>query len=205
MAQGTRVTGNLLYGNHAPAVFMEVNHGPYLFDNNVFLGSYIKNWSQGAAYCYNMIPGALAVAPQARETPFHRPHATEIAGLASIKGGDDRYFNNLMSGDHPFARIQDMDRVLIEGNQPVRSPDIIEKDDGVYLSIELPTLERTQPVAAARLGKTSVSQAAFENPDGSPMNVDTDYFGNPRDPENPGVGPFAGLKPGRHEIKVWPK
>jgi hypothetical protein len=37
------------------------------------------------------------------------------------------------------------------------------------------------------------------------MKIDTDYFGKPRDPANPGAGPFAGLKPGKHEIKVWPK
>ena len=205
MAQGTRVSGNLFYNNLDPNVYMEVNHGPYLFANNVFLGWHFKNWSQGGSYCHNIIPGTLSVNPQTRVTPYHRPHTTEVLGLAPIQGGDDRYFNNLMSEDHPFARIQDMDNVVMEGNQPLRSIDIIEKDDGVYLSIELPTLEPTQPVTAARLGKTSVSQAAFENPDGSPMNVDTDYFGNPRDPENPGVGPFAALEPGRHEIKVWPK
>jgi hypothetical protein len=81
----------------------------------------------------------------------------------------------------------------------------LEKDDGVYLSFELPEINPTQPVNAKRLGETLVSQSAFENPDGTPVTLAIDYFGKPRDPANPGAGPFAGLKPGRHEIKVWPK
>lgn len=54
-------------------------------------------------------------------------------------------------------------------------------------------------------GNTKDDNCTFENVDGSPITIDTDYFGKPHDPENPGVGPFAGLKAGKHTIKVWPK
>ena len=37
MAQGTRVTKNLLYNNDLEDLFMEVNHGPTLVDNNLLL------------------------------------------------------------------------------------------------------------------------------------------------------------------------
>lgn len=205
MAQGTRISGNLCYDNLDPSVFMEVNHGPFLFENNIFLGFHLRNWSQGGAYCHNIIPGAISVNPQVRETPYHRPHSTEITGLASIPGGDDRYFNNLMTEPNAFEIIGQFKDILAEGNQPVTSVEISEKSDGVFLSFELPAIEPTQPVTSARLGKTNVSQAAFENPDGTPLTVGTDYFGKPRDMSNPGVGPFAGLKAGRHELKVWPK
>ncbi|MEY4242639.1 MAG: Arabinoxylan arabinofuranohydrolase precursor [Verrucomicrobiota bacterium] len=206
MAQGTRVSGNLFYNNFDENVFMEVNHGPYLFDNNIFIGSDFKNWSQGGAYCYNILPGAITVSPQKRETPYHRPHTTEVLALSSISGGDDRYFNNLMTQSDPFGSIKKtITNMVVEGNQPMQSAKILEKDDGVYLSFELPETEHTQPVTAGRLGKTLVSQTTFANPDGTPMTLATDYFGKPRDPRHPGAGPFAGLKPGRHEIKVWPK
>ena len=36
MTQGTRVTGNLLHDN-SQDLFVEVNHGPFLVDNNIFL------------------------------------------------------------------------------------------------------------------------------------------------------------------------
>ena len=205
MAQGTRISGNLFYNNLDQNVFMEVDHGPYLLDNNIFLGSTFKNWSQGGAYCYNILPGAITVLPQKRETPYHRPHSTEVLALSSIAGGDDRHLNNLMTEPDPFRAIKKFKNMVIEGNQPVQSAEIREKADGIYLSFELPEIQPTQPVTAERLGKTLVSKAAFENPDGSPIKIATDYFGKPRDLANPGAGPFAGLKPGRHEIKVWPK
>ena len=205
MAQGTRVSGNLFYNNLDPDLFIEVNHGPYLLDNNIFLGMDFKNWSQGGAYCHNIIPGAITVKPQTRETPYHRPHTTEVLGLSSISGGDERYLNNLTIHPAPFDAIQQIETMVLEGNQPVKSAEILEKDDGIYLSFELPDTQPTQPVTPERLGKTLVSQTTFENPDGTPMTLATDYFGNPRDMANPGAGPFAGLKPGRHEIKVWPK
>jgi hypothetical protein len=206
MAQGTRVSGNLFYNNLDPNVFMEVNHGPFLLDNNIFLGSNMRDWSQGGAYCYNILPGAITVKPQTRETPYHRPHTTEVLGLSSIAGGDDRFLNNLMTQPNAFDSIEKtIKNMVVEGNQPVQSAKILEKDDGIYLSFELPETQPTQPVTAERLGKTLVSKAAFENPDGTPMTIATDYFGKPRDPANPGAGPFAGLKPGKHEIKIWPK
>ena len=37
MAQGTRITGNLCYDNSPEDLFVEVNHGPFLVDNNLFL------------------------------------------------------------------------------------------------------------------------------------------------------------------------
>jgi alpha-N-arabinofuranosidase len=205
MAQGTRVSGNLFYNNLDPDLFIEVNHGPYLLDNNIFLGLDFKNWSQGGAYCHNIIPGAITVKPQTRETPYHRPHTTEVIGLSSIAGGDERYLNNLTIHPAPFDAIKPIQTMVLEGNQPVQSAEIIEKDEGVYLSFELPEMNPTQSVTAERLGKTLVSQTTFETPDGTPVTLATDYFGNLRDMANPGAGPFAGLKPGRHEIKVWPK
>ena len=36
MAQGTRVTGNLCYDSADQDLFVEVDHGPYLVDNNLF-------------------------------------------------------------------------------------------------------------------------------------------------------------------------
>jgi len=206
MAQGTRISGNLFYNNLHPNVFVEVNHGPFLLDNNIFLGSYIRNWSQGGAYGYNILPGAITVKPQTRKTPYHPPHSTEVLELSSIAGGDDRYLNNLMTEPNAFGLIEKtIKNMVVEGNQPVQSAEILEKADGIYLSFELPEIQPTQPVTTERLGKTLVSKAAFENPDGSPLTIDGDYFGQPRDPTDPGAGPFAGLKPGKHEIKVWPK
>jgi hypothetical protein len=48
MAQGTRVTGNIFYNNTTDDLFMEVNHGPFLVENNLFLSELsLRDWSQG--------------------------------------------------------------------------------------------------------------------------------------------------------------
>ncbi|MDX1285230.1 MAG: right-handed parallel beta-helix repeat-containing protein [Draconibacterium sp.] len=48
MCQGCRVTGNLLYDNTTDDLFVEVNHGPFLIENNILLSPVaIRDWSEG--------------------------------------------------------------------------------------------------------------------------------------------------------------
>ena len=65
--------------------------------------------------------------------------------------------------------------------------------------------EKRVEVPALSAADRKALEGAIKRADGTPVKIDTDYFGKPRDPANPGAGPFAGLKPGKHEIKVWPK
>ena len=58
MAQGTRITGNLLYDNSTDDLFVEVDHGPFLVDNNLFLsGLSLRDMSEGGAYVHNLMTG----------------------------------------------------------------------------------------------------------------------------------------------------
>jgi len=100
MTQGTRVTGNIFYNNDLEDLFIEVNHGPYLVDNNIFLSPHsLKIQSQGGAFVHNLICGIVYTWPEPnRFTPYFLPHSTDIKGLTSIFGGDDRYFNNIFVG-----------------------------------------------------------------------------------------------------------
>lgn len=99
MAQGTRVSGNLFYDNSSDDIFVEVNHGPFLIDNNILLSPIaIRDWSEGGAYVHNLIAGNIEHRPQDRETPYHAAHSTKMAGLSQTKGGDNRYFNNIFVG-----------------------------------------------------------------------------------------------------------
>ena len=101
MAQGTRVSGNLLHDNNeAEDLFVEVDHGPFLVDNNIFLSPVsLNSRSQGGAYVHNLFAGAMNIVPyDGRKTPFHKAHSTEVAGLHDNPCGDDRYYNNLFVG-----------------------------------------------------------------------------------------------------------
>lgn len=99
MAQGTRVSRNLFYNNTTDDIFAEVNHGPFLIDNNIFLSPLsIRDWSEGGAYVHNLVAGNIELFPQDRKTPFHEAHSTTMTALAQTKGGDNRYINNIFIG-----------------------------------------------------------------------------------------------------------
>jgi hypothetical protein len=97
MAQGTRVSHNIVYENDLEDIFFEVDHGPYIVDNNIF-GSPINvtDMSHGGAYIHNLFAGLFRVLQEkGRYTPYHLPHQTEVAGLSIILNGDNRFYNNL--------------------------------------------------------------------------------------------------------------
>jgi alpha-N-arabinofuranosidase len=100
MAQGTRVSGNLFHDNASEDLFMEVDHGPFVVDNNLFLSpTSLLDMSQGGAYVHNLFTGRIITTEEpTRQTPYHPAHATAVAGLSAIKGGDNRFYNNLLVG-----------------------------------------------------------------------------------------------------------
>lgn len=100
-AQGTRISRNVFFDNTSEDFFVEVCHGPYLVDHNLFLSPMnIRNMSQGGAYVHNLFTGRFVVRSEiTRTTPYHFPHETAMAGYSNITGGDDRYYNNVFIGD----------------------------------------------------------------------------------------------------------
>ena len=75
--------------------------------------------------------------------------------------------------------------------------DLITVHEGVYR-------ERINPlVTTDLLGKAVIPGLPYENPDGSPLEIDTDYFGKKRNMSNPSSGPFEQPGEGDLRIKVW--
>lgn len=101
-AQGTRINGNLFFDNLSEDFFMEVCHGPYTVDHNIFLSPMnFRNMAQGGAFMHNLFAGRFVVQSElSRTTPYHFPHETAMAGYSNITGGDDRYYNNIFLGDN---------------------------------------------------------------------------------------------------------
>ena len=245
MAQGTRITGNLLYDNSTDDLFVEVDHGPFLVDNNLLLsGLSLLDMSEGGAYAHNLFTGRILSRPEPRRsTPYHKAHSTAIAGLDSISGGDDRFYNNIFVGNGaaPATAASDANPLRYGGfglwvyNQreyPLFTggnlywkgaagyyrergalhspavdpkPEIVEEGDRVYLRLNLGA--DTEKAAARRvdtelLGKAKVSGLAYENADGSPLVIDTDYFGEKRK-TTVAAGPFENPGQGSVKLKVW--
>lgn len=230
MAQGTHVTGNLFYDNYREDLFVEVDHGPFLVDNNIFLSpTAFHIVSQGGAYVHNLIAGSLQLHPyDARLTPFHKAHSTELAGMHDNPCGDDRFYNNLLvsRGDlspYDTAKLP----VSMQGNvflqtakpskhesSPLLRPDfdpaikLVEDADGWYLELALDkdwgTAQTRKLVTTDLLGKAMIPNLPYEKPDGSPIRLDTDYFGKVRPEANPFPGPFELPEAGNGRLKVWP-
>jgi alpha-N-arabinofuranosidase len=81
------------------------------------------------------------------------------------------------------------------------------KADGQYLEIKFDpawTGERKRNlVTTFLLGKAAIPDLPYEQPDGSPIRVDTDYFGKSRSKSNPTPGPFENPGQGALTLKVW--
>ena len=231
MAQGTRVTRNLLHDNDGSEdLFVEVNHGPFLVDNNLFLSpSSLLDMSEGGAYAHNLMAGRIMLRQElGRETPFHKPHSTEVAGLRNIVGGDDRFYNNIFVASNGLAEYDAVrlpvwmaGNVFLKGARPSKhetdpllkpesDPEVklVEKADGFYLELTLDKTWGTGPtrklVTTALLGQAKIPNLPYEQPDGTPIRIDTDYFGKKRIAGNPFPGPFELPQGGKQMLKVWP-
>ena len=72
MAQGSRVSSNLLYDNLSDDLFLEVDHGPYVVDNNIMLSPLsVRENTDGGAFLNNLMQGVLTCYDDPRYTPYH--------------------------------------------------------------------------------------------------------------------------------------
>ncbi len=247
-AQGARVSGNLFYNNTEEDIFIEVCHGPHLVDNNILLSkTSINDFSQGGAYIHNLIAGKVLQKPILnRFTPYHFPHSTQVAGLMTILGGDDRFYNNIFTGNQsglqayndyplesdPWLKAKSVDdyakiqlpvfigsNLYLDGATPYKkekdaivdstfNPEISIEDNGDEVLLHIATAGifnqmDCKMVTTKTLGYAFESEAPFENPDGSPLKLNADYFGKRRNETNLGVGPFENLKLGKNILSVW--
>ena len=62
---------------------------------------------------------------------------------------------------------------------------------------------KTQVITTEVLGYAFESETPYENNDASPLTIDRDYLGQDRDLNNPTVGPFENLKPGKNRLILW--
>jgi len=245
MAQGPRVSRNLLYRNICHDLYFEVNHGPYLVDNNICLSETNRHLSQGGAFVHNFFACKWGNWADSRQTPYFKAHTTEKIADHNLKVGDDRFYNNVFIGngakdslivvnEHPTIpyyfsfglrcyekrpRLPETGgnfyyhgaepcanekAVVVADNPQIK---LTEEKDGVYLEYTVSPKQKegkTELVTTELLGKAQVPRQEFTHPDGSPLKIDTDYFGKKRNLNNPSSGPFENPGTGRVTLKVWP-
>ena len=168
MAQGSRVSSNLLYDNLAQDLFFEVDHGPYIVDNNIALSARsIRENTDGGAYLHNIFAGDIERVDDSRYTPYHLNHSTEVKGFRTITEGDHRFYNNLFIGGNNAKKkyglsafdaskwpIAAADNLFLNGAKPMTDKEqgwtmenenpnlrIEETADGVYLISDIDCAE----------------------------------------------------------------
>ncbi|MGD0733012.1 MAG: right-handed parallel beta-helix repeat-containing protein, partial [Terracidiphilus sp.] len=187
MAQGTRVSGNLFHDNDVD-VFVEVDHGPFVIDNNLFLSAVsLRDASQGGAYAHNLFAGSVErLRFDGRQTPYLKAHSTAVAGYHDNPPGDSRFYNNLFEGpadlsvyDNATLPVWMDGNVFLHGAKPSKyEKDPLANADfdlGIRLEMKAGEVElgmrfdqvlaskRTRPeVTTALLGKAVISDLPYE-------------------------------------------
>lgn len=243
MAQGTRVTRNLFYDNTTDDLFVEVNHGPFVIDNNIFMSEInLRDWSEGGAYAHNWFNGKFSVRPvQSRSTPYHLNHTTQLMGITKIEGGDNRFLNNVFAGNEEnveydknsqttqgfglcvydqkqyhtttngniyFNGVQPYKNELHPYVLPVQNPkvELIEENGSVIFTAHLQDQlmpDNAEMVTTKNLSKTRIAQLPYENPDGTPIMINYDFFGEERKAKTLSAGPFEQYQTGAYKMTVW--
>ena len=224
--QGTRITGNIIYHTEAATVFLEMDHGPTLVDNNVLIGQPVRSNSEGTVFAHNLfVDCSYDYSPDTgRRSEYYTPHTTRIAGRKTGTAQDDKWYNNI------FVR-QGLDRVkkapgyssdynvFLEGAKKstfgdehsvvapyVTGLSIKENSRGALITFSMSdaTLQGNGPqVSAALVGIFPTVGQTIEDRHGEPVGVSSDING--KEFPRPISGPLADLKSGLNAITWSPQ
>jgi len=222
--QGIRITGNVIYNTEAATVFLEMNHGPILVDNNVLIGQPIRSNSEATVFAHNLfVDCGYEYSPDTeRRSEYYKPHTTKAAGRKSGTAQDDKWFNNIFvrwgldqvkmapgyASDYN-AFLEGAKKSSFGEDHTVVDPHVTEltiKDlpfgAAITFSVNDSPFRVEGPLVDAELvGVFPTVGQTIEDRYGNPVKVDTDINGKKY--TRPIAGPLADLKKGLNTI-VWP-
>ena len=221
--QGTRITRNIIYQTQAATIFLEMDHGPTLVDNNILIGQSVRSNSEATVFAHNLfVDCGYDYSPDTgRRSEYYTPHTTKTVGRKTGTAQDDKWFNNI------FVR-KGLDRVktatgyasdynvFLEGAKKSAFGDehsvvdphftgltIKDNPQGatITFSVNDATLQVQGPLADAKLvGVFPTVGQTIEDRHGKPLAVNADING--KEYASPIPGPLADLKSGLNTI-AW--
>ena len=207
MGQGSRTSRNVFYGNHDQDVYYEMDHGPYIFDNNIMLSDFsFWDMSEGGALIHNFFLGELRTQPDGRYVPYMTAHSTDVKGISTINGSDNRFFNNVFAvaeeGTDPLGCYGEIPVPFVSEDNAVICRSKVEAScDGRTVILKIKGLDgECRVVESGMLGLTCMSGQPFENPDGTDICFSKDFFGNVRNASGTAPGPFE-RKDGKDDLR----
>jgi len=210
--QGTRITGNVIYDTEAAGIFLEMNHGPILVDNNVVIGSEVRSNSEGTVFAHNLFVdcGFSMVSDTKRESEYYKPHTREQVARKPGVPQDDKWFNNIfirrgLDRVKKAAGYASDYNVFLEGAQKSSFDDEDSVVDAVVTDFQREAYplgvsirfrvsdvasHMQSPLVGSKLvGVFPTVGQTIEDRYGNPICVDSDFDGKKR--ERPIAGPLA--------------
>ena len=221
--QGIRITRNVIYNTEAATVFLEMNHGPTLVDNNVLIGEDVQSNSEATVFAHNLfVDCGYKYNPDVkRRSQYFEPHTTKVVGRKTGTAQDDKWLNNIFVR-HGLDRVRTAEgyesdyNVFLEGAKKSAFGDansliaplvagFAVEDAPLGATITFSTgqaaLNLNGPQVSAELvGEFPTVGQTIEDRDGNPITVDSDING--RRFSRPIPGPLANLESGVNTI-AW--
>ncbi len=222
--QGARITRNIIYNTQAATVFLEMDHGPTLVDNNVLIGQPVRSNSEATVFAHNLfVDCGYDYSPDTgRRSGYYTPHTTKIVTVKTGTAQDDKWFNNIFIRQG-LDKVKNASGYVSEHNvfwegakkstfgdkESVVDPYVTgvaieDRSRGatITFSVDAATIAGEGPrVNAALVGIFPTVGQTMEDRLGNPIEVNTDINGKNR--TRFFAGPLADLQEGLNTI-AWP-
>lgn len=213
-AQGTAFVNNLIAGQntiqsvlnratpyhlpHSTLIkgYAMVYGGDDRYYNNIFIKPTGENFATGTA-TYNGSPTSMS--EYIEKVEQRMPGDVEL--FETVRQPTYINHNIYLGGAQAFSReVHFMKYETDDLNL------VIETHNGVTsLSLRMPQQfdnGQGEQITTAQLGLIRLANTRFESPDGKPLTIDVDYFGD-RYQSGVAIGPFQALKSGENHFEIW--
>ncbi len=221
--QGIRITRNIIYNTQAATLFLEMDHGPTLVDNNVFIGNAVRSNSEATVFAHNLLVDCAYEyhADVKRRSQYFRPHTTITSGRKTGTAQDEKWFNNIFVR-RGLERVKmapgyaaDYNVFLEEARKSsfgdqhslvdpyVTQIAVEDRPLGATITFSVngaPLRMNGPQVNATLVGRFPTVGQTIEDRDGNPIAIKNDINAKPF--ARPIPGPLANLKQGQNVI-TW--
>jgi alpha-L-arabinofuranosidase len=221
--QGTRITRNIIYDTQAATVFLEMNHGPCLVDNNVLVGQNVRSNSEATVFAHNLfVDCGYDYHPDTnRRSRYYKPHTRKENGRKTGTAQDEMWFNNIFIR-RGLDKVKNAPgyrsdyNVFLEGAQKSSFGDehslvnpfvtgFTHENQPLSVTIQFSVTDapfRLQGpwIDGKLVGVFQTVGQTIEDRYGNSLKVDSDIYG--RKFTRPVAGPLATMKPGKNTI-TW--
>jgi hypothetical protein len=219
-AQGSRVTGNLIYDvfgfDKNPqnwSLYLEADPGPVVVDNNIIIRSASNLCSNDNLQCVNCVfahnlvvaGGLMHWNDSERDFPWFEPNSFRFRGKSKGQGMVERYVNRNNIYMNNAGTNADKDRTGNVYYAADRGFNCTSTPDGAVISFTIDDsagVARFQPVSHESVGLFAPMNQGMTDRDGKPYDLDTDMAGVRRAAAPVTAGPFAVLARGRCEFTI---